>query len=208
MRLHFSSRFEPRFNFPLGFSAAGIKLFWVSKEVARLGERSRRWVGGHGAHLIPMNASKMHLHIEQFSQKTNWKLSEELLHNQTGEKESHGWNEKRHQDGIGTLWRDLWSREGLQRQALALQRPSVCWEVRGAAGLGLWLWGVQTYWPARHQGGQRCANSFHLTALLRLKDMLGGLLLCRVARWWNSRRWTLREDSVKPGGDSPKGLWC
>ena len=61
MRLHFSSRFEPRFNFPLGFSAAGIKLFWVSKEVARLGERSRRWVGGHGAHLIPMNASKMHL---------------------------------------------------------------------------------------------------------------------------------------------------
>ena len=157
------------------------------KEVAGLGERSRRWVGEHGAHLIPMNASKIHLHIEQFSQKTNWKLSEELLYNQSGEKDSHGWNEKRHQDGIGTLRRDLWSREGLQRQALTLRRPSVCWEVRGAAGLGLWLWGVQTYWPARPQGGQRYANSFHLTALLRLKDTLGGPLVCRVARWWNSR---------------------
>ena len=48
--------------------------------------------------------------VEQFSQKTNWKLSEEFLHNQSGEKDSHRWDLKKkkgHQDGIGTLGRDL-----------------------------------------------------------------------------------------------------
>ena len=33
-------------------------------------------VRGHEAHLPPTNTTKIHVHVEQFSQKTNWKQAE------------------------------------------------------------------------------------------------------------------------------------
>ena len=44
-------------------------------------------VRGHGALLIPVNISKIHQHMEQFSLKTNWKLAEGLLYNQNYKKD-------------------------------------------------------------------------------------------------------------------------
>ena len=37
----------------------------------------------------PTNASNIHLHVEQFSQKTNWKLAEDLFYNQSCKKDLH-----------------------------------------------------------------------------------------------------------------------
>ena len=37
----------------------------------------------------PMNTTKIHLHVEQFSLKTNWKLAERLLYNQGYKKNPH-----------------------------------------------------------------------------------------------------------------------
>ena len=39
-----------------------------------------------------MNTSKIHLHVEQFSLKTNWRLEERLLYSQ-GCKERFTWNQ-------------------------------------------------------------------------------------------------------------------
>ena len=39
-------------------------------------------VEGRGAHLLP-HTSKIHLHVEEFSESTNWKLAEDLLYNQS-----------------------------------------------------------------------------------------------------------------------------
>ena len=36
----------------------------------------------------PTNTSKIHLHVEQFSQKTNWKLAEDLLYTKAERKVS------------------------------------------------------------------------------------------------------------------------
>ena len=41
-----------------------------------------------GTHLPPTNTSKIHLLVEQFSLKTNWKLTERLLYNQGYQKDS------------------------------------------------------------------------------------------------------------------------
>ena len=43
----------------------------------------------HGAHLPPMNTSIIHLHAEQLSLKTNWKLAEGLLYKQHCKKDTH-----------------------------------------------------------------------------------------------------------------------
>ena len=45
-------------------------------------------VRGHGTHLPPQT-HQIHLHVEQFSQKTNWKLAEDLLHKQSCKKDPH-----------------------------------------------------------------------------------------------------------------------
>ena len=37
----------------------------------------------------PTDTSKVHLHVEEFSQKTNWKLAEDLLYNESFKKDSH-----------------------------------------------------------------------------------------------------------------------
>ena len=37
----------------------------------------------------PLPTSKIHLLVEQFSQKTNWKLAEDLLYNQSCKKDPH-----------------------------------------------------------------------------------------------------------------------
>ena len=36
-----------------------------------------------------MDASKIHLHVEKFLQKTEWKLAEGLLYNQSCKKDTH-----------------------------------------------------------------------------------------------------------------------
>lgn len=49
-------------------------------------------VGGRGAHFLPTNTSEIHLHVEQLSQKTHWKLAD-LLRNQSCKEDPHvtGW---------------------------------------------------------------------------------------------------------------------
>ena len=59
-----------------------------------------------------INTSKIHLHVEQFSHKANWKLAEDLLHSQSCRKDIPcNWvgrnTQKRHQDGASTPGRDL-----------------------------------------------------------------------------------------------------
>ena len=44
-------------------------------------------VRGHRAHLPPQ--TKMHLNVQQFSRKTNWKPTEGLLYNQGCKKDIH-----------------------------------------------------------------------------------------------------------------------
>ena len=46
------------------------------------GEDQDGRVGGCGVHLPLLNTSKIHLHVEQSSLQTNWRLSERLLYNQ------------------------------------------------------------------------------------------------------------------------------
>ena len=47
-------------------------------------------VGGHGTQpLHPNKTSKIQLHVEQFSLKTNWKLAERLLYSQDCKKDPH-----------------------------------------------------------------------------------------------------------------------
>lgn len=44
-------------------------------------------VRAHGALLFPVNKSKIHQHMEKFSLKINWKLTEGLLYNQNYKKD-------------------------------------------------------------------------------------------------------------------------
>ena len=46
-------------------------------------------VRGCRTHLPPINISKLHAHVEQFSLKTNWRVAERLLYNQ-GCKKDYG----------------------------------------------------------------------------------------------------------------------
>ena len=46
-----------------------------------------RWQSRTWSSPVPTNTSKLHLPVEHFSQKTNWKLAEELLENQTCKKD-------------------------------------------------------------------------------------------------------------------------
>ena len=51
-----------------------------------------------------MNKSEIHLHVEQFSLKTNWKLSEGLLYNQGCKKDAHIiWWKGRKAIGLGPV---------------------------------------------------------------------------------------------------------
>lgn len=71
--------------------------------------------------------------MEQFSQKTNWKLAEDLLYNQSCMKEPHVTDEdgKNKASGWevplgGAPGRYLWRKEGPHRQALTLGTPAGC----------------------------------------------------------------------------------
>ena len=79
------------------------------------------------------NTSKIHLHVKQFSQKTKWKLAEDLLYNQSCMKEPHVTDEdgKNKASGWevplgGAPGRYLWRKEGPHRQALTLGTPAGC----------------------------------------------------------------------------------
>ena len=51
----------------------------------------------------PANTSKQHLHVEQFSLKTNSRLAERLLHNQScKERSTQSWKEGRRSDQVET----------------------------------------------------------------------------------------------------------
>ena len=60
-------------NSPVLFPVYSFAL--LVKEMKRRGQEGRG--GGHGAHLLLTNTSKIHLYVEQFSWKTNWRWAEE-----------------------------------------------------------------------------------------------------------------------------------
>lgn len=63
----------------------------------------------------PINTSKIYLHVGQFSMKMNWKLAEELLYNQSCNKDLHvtGYDgKKRYQIRTCIPGRDLKGRKG------------------------------------------------------------------------------------------------
>lgn len=61
---------------------------------------SKWWVEGHGTHLPSKHIKNTHLHVEWISQKTNWKLTLNLLYNQSSRKDSHVTEQDR-KKGIG-----------------------------------------------------------------------------------------------------------
>lgn len=52
-------------------------------------QEKRWWNRGHRNHLPLMNTKNIHLHVEQFSLKINWKLSKRCLYNQSCRKGIH-----------------------------------------------------------------------------------------------------------------------
>ena len=96
----------------------------------------------------PTNTSKLHLHVESFSLKTNWKLAEGLLYNQGCEKDPHiTAQEGKESDQVGTCapW------EGTQRKG-RIQRWTH-WGVRGESRrLGAWVLGSYVGRPAALAG--------------------------------------------------------
>ena len=71
--------------------------------------------------LSPTNRSKIHLHVEQFSLETIWKLAERLLYNQSYKKDTHGIGlEGKRSDQVSTLGRGLGGKGQLNRQRSSL----------------------------------------------------------------------------------------
>lgn len=94
-------------------------------------------IGGCGTHLLTMNSTKMHLHVENFSPKTNWRLRERLLYNKGYKENSHGIGyEGKRSNQVSTCTSGRWHR----RKELHWQRLSLRSE-----------WWA-TYWVPQHWG--------------------------------------------------------
>ena len=63
-----------------------VRHYWVTVTI-----HYSRWQSKRTQNLsLPMNISKIHLHVEQFSLITNWRLAERLLYNQDSKKDPPG----------------------------------------------------------------------------------------------------------------------
>ena len=90
----------------------------------------------------PMNTCKIYLHKEKFSLKTNWKLTERLLYNQTIKEDPHGFGQEGY-SGTQIIQASPWEGTQLRRGITQAQRSP--WGVSGSSHiLGTPAWDSMT----------------------------------------------------------------